>query len=62
MSSKSIGFIVIAAGLILLVLSASADFIGIGGAPGFGWKQIAGSVGGLLIAIVGFLLANRKSA
>jgi hypothetical protein len=62
MSRKSIGFILIAVGLIVLVVSASADVMGIGGAPGFGKEQIAGSVGGLIVAIFGFWLATRKAS
>ena len=62
MSRKTLGFILVAAGLIVLVVSASADALGIGGHAGFGFKQIAGSVGGLFVAIVGFWLSTRKAS
>ncbi len=62
MSRKTLGYILVAVGLIVLVVSAFADSLGIGGAPGFGPRQIAGSVGGLVVAIVGFWLATRKAS
>jgi len=37
----------------------AADSIGIG-LPGFGLKQIAGSIAGVIIAVVGFVLYSRK--
>jgi len=45
-------------GLILLVLSLLADTVGLGGAPRFfGWKQIAGVLGGTAMILVGFIFA-----
>ena len=57
---KSMGIALLAVGAILLIASLSADVIGIGGAVGFGYKQIAGSVAGVILAIVGFVLYSRK--
>lgn len=57
---KTIGIILMVVGIVLLVLSLTADMIGIGGAPGFGIKQIAGSIGGGVIAVVGLVLFRRK--
>ncbi len=62
MSQRSIGFVLIGVGVLVLVVSGFADALGIGGVPGFGWKQILGSVAGLLVAVVGVWLANRKAA
>ncbi len=45
-------------GAALLVLSLLADVAGIGGAPRFfGWKQVAGVVGGAALILVGFIFA-----
>jgi hypothetical protein len=49
MSKRTIGFIVILAGLILVILSITADMIGIGAEPGFGWKQTLGLIVGFLM-------------
>ena len=49
MSKRTIGFIVILAGLILVILSITADMIGIGAKPGFGWNQTLGLIVGFLI-------------
>ncbi len=62
MSQKSIGFVLIGVGVLVLVVSGFADALGIGGVPGFGWKQILGSVAGLLVAGIGVWMANRKAA
>lgn len=37
-------------GLGLAVLALVADPLGVGAAPGFGWKQVVGLVAGLLLA------------
>jgi uncharacterized membrane protein (DUF441 family) len=59
MSKKTIGYILIALGVILAIVSLAADVIGIGGA-GFGWKQILGTAIGVIVAIVGVWLALSK--
>jgi hypothetical protein len=53
------GLIVLVAGIALVVLSALADPIGIGGKSGFGWKQGTGVGVGALVAIVGAVLVAR---
>jgi hypothetical protein len=40
-------------GVILLIGSLGADAFGLGGAPGIGWKQIAGAVIGVIVAGAG---------
>ena len=59
MNKKTIGIILLIVGAILLIVSLAADSIGIG-LPGFGLKQIAGTVVGVIIAAVGFVLYSRK--
>jgi len=57
---KIIGTIVLVVGIVLLIVSATADIIGIGGNPTFGYAQITGVVAGAVVAIVGFVLLLRK--
>ncbi len=57
-NKKTIGIVLLVVGIVLLLLSLAADMIG--GAPGFGTNQIAGTVIGVIVAIVGFVLYSRK--
>ena len=53
MSKRTLGIIFILLGLLLAILSLSADVLGIGNGAGIGWKQILGMVVGVLIALGG---------
>ena len=53
MSKKVIRLIIIILGGILLILSLTADMIGIGSYPGFNYAQILGAVVGLAALIFG---------
>lgn len=57
---KSIGIVLLIAGIVLLAASLTADMIGIGVAAGIGYKQTIGAVVGVIAAIVGFVLYSRK--
>ena len=57
---KTIGIVLLAIGAVLLIGSLAADVIGIGGAPGFGYKQIAGTIVGVIVAVGGFVLYTKK--
>ena len=59
-NNKIIGIALLAVGAVLLMGSLIADPIGIGGATGFGYKQIIGAVAGVIVAVVGFVLYSRK--
>lgn len=60
MSRRSLGFVVAAVGVIVVVVAAFADPIGVGGAEDtFGWKQIVGVVIGAVVAVGGIVLAVR---
>ena len=62
MSKRTIGIGLIVIGVILLIVSLAADYLGIGGAPGIGTKQLLGAGVGLVIAIVGgWLMMGDKS-
>ncbi|UCB50100.1 MAG: hypothetical protein JSW56_04260 [Deltaproteobacteria bacterium] len=57
---KTIGIVLFGVGAVILILSLAADPIGIGGSPGFGWKQILGSLAGALLTVVGLALGYKK--
>lgn len=62
MSSKRVGLVVALVGLIVLVVAAAADPLGVGGAAGFGWKQILGVVVGAVLAAIGVSRLRSPSA
>ncbi|MBW8003239.1 MAG: hypothetical protein FVQ80_14670 [Planctomycetes bacterium] len=57
---KIFGIILLVGGIIILILSLSADLIGIGRGPDFGFQQIAGTIVGSIIAVIGFFLILKK--
>lgn len=59
MNNRTIGFILIALGVILAVVSLAADVIGLGSGS-FGLKQILGTAVGATVAIVGIWLVLKK--
>jgi hypothetical protein len=56
MERKLVGSIYTAVGLVLMVVSALADSIGVGDGDGFGPKQTAGVIGGNIVILVGLSL------
>lgn len=60
MSKKRLSLIAIIIGLVLLVVSLTADLIGLGSYPGINWAQIVGAVVGLATALLGFWLRNTN--
>jgi len=55
--NKTIASVVIAVGVLILLASALADIVGLGGSPQvFGYRQIAGSLVGAIIGAVGVVL------
>jgi hypothetical protein len=59
MGKKGLSLILIVVGVIILLVSLFADQIGIGGYPGFGFKQMIGTIIGLVIIIIGLILQRR---
>ena len=53
------GFL-IGIGVLLLLIAALADPLGLGRNPGFGWVQGLGVVIGALVALAGLYLRRRK--
>ena len=60
MNNKQLGMVLLVIGVIVLLLSLLANVISTGAAPGFGYKQIIGTVVGVVLAIAGYVLFSRK--
>ncbi len=58
-TTRLIGLLLLAGGIALLLLSLSADVIGLGRDPGFGYQQMGGTLVGAVAAIIGGLLYRR---
>jgi len=62
MTKKRTSYALIICGVILLMISLGADIIYLGGdLNSFGWKQITGSVAGLILLVIGIILRVRSS-
>jgi hypothetical protein len=57
---KTVGLVVLVVGIVVLLLSLVADPIGIGGHPGFGAYQIAGTIVGAIVTVVGLVLTLKR--
>ena len=57
---KIVSVVLLVVGVIVLLLSLTADVIGIGGNPAFGMYQISGTIAGAIVAGVGLVLLLRK--
>ena len=51
--------IFLVAGVLIFLVSLTADAIGIGEGTGIGWKQITGAVIGVVIAAIGMIRLRR---
>ncbi len=60
MSPKTLGLVLIVAGIVVALLFGFADVIGIGDQNRFGSQQVAGTVIGALVFIVGLVIYLRK--
>ena len=56
---KALSPILIVVGIIVLLLSLLADPLGIGGYPGFGYKQVIGAIAGVVVAVIGLILRRK---
>jgi hypothetical protein len=61
MSKRTMGYILIGLGVVGLVVSMAADYIGIGRDPGIHGTQLLGVVISLVIAGAGVWLARSKT-
>jgi hypothetical protein len=62
MDAKALNIVLLVVGIVLIVVFAGADVIGVGSAPGFGWKQITGTVIGAVLCAVGAVRLLGKTA
>jgi hypothetical protein len=53
MSKRQRSVVILVVGVLLFLISAGADTLGLGGAPGFGWKQLTGFTVGVVLAAIG---------
>jgi len=58
-NKKTIGTVLLVAGVILLIVSLGADVIGLGGGGRFGSQQILGAVAGVILLVTGFVYSRR---
>jgi len=59
MHIKTLGNILIAVGVLILLASVLADGVGFGGSPDFGPGQITGIIFGPVICFVGFYVRSQ---
>ena len=57
---KLIGIVLLLNGIIFFILASSADIIGLGKYPGYGYKQISGNIVGAIAIIAGVYLTRKK--
>ena len=60
MSKKTVAVVLLVAGVLLFLISAAADPLGIGGYPGVGMKQLAGIVVGAVFAAIGMVRLRAR--
>lgn len=53
MSKRQRSVVILVVGVLLFLVSAGADTLGLGSAPGFGWKQLTGFAVGVVLAAIG---------
>ena len=56
---KTTGIILLVIGIIASIVSITADYIGLGQFPGFGWKQIVGTIVGVVVIGIGLTLIPK---
>ena len=60
-NKKTMGNVLLVVGIVILLVSLTADLIGIGSvAAGFGANQIIGTIVGVIAIVAGFVLSRRS--
>jgi len=59
-NKKTVSYVVLAAGVIILALALLADPIGIGSSSGIGRDQIIGALVGACVAVAGLMLLLKS--
>ena len=49
-------------GILIVLIAALADPLGLGRSPGFGWRQTLGVIVGALVIVAGLYLRRRARA
>ncbi len=62
MSKKTVAVALLVVGVLLFLVAAAADSLGIGGYPGIGMKQVAGIVIGVVLAAIGMVRLRSRQA
>jgi uncharacterized membrane protein len=60
MSKKTLSWIIMIGGIVVIVFSLIADLIGLGSYPGINSAQLLGAAAGLIITILGYFSYKRK--
>jgi hypothetical protein len=60
MAQMNSGHLVLGLGVLVALFSVLADVLGIGGKPGFGYKQSAGFLVGIALIIAGAWWKHRR--
>ncbi len=60
MDPRQRAVVLLVVGGLLVLVSAAADRLGMGGAPGFGWKQIVGVGLGVVLVVAGAASLLRR--
>jgi hypothetical protein len=57
---KTVGVVLLVAGIVVLLLSLLADVLRVGTWAGFGYYQIGGIIVGAIVSVVGLVLTLKK--
>ncbi len=58
---RILGLALIVLGVLALIISLTADLLGLGASAGIGWKQLVGAAAGILLFSAGIWLGYRKA-
>jgi hypothetical protein len=60
MSKKTISLVAIILGVVVTLVSLTADLIGVGSYPGINWAQLTGTALGLILILLGLRLRRLE--
>jgi hypothetical protein len=62
MQSPALAKTLMIVGILIVLIAALADPLGLGRSPGFGWRQTLGVIVGALVIVAGLYLRRRVKA
>jgi hypothetical protein len=62
MQSSALAKTLMIVGILIVLIAALADPLGLGRSPGFGWRQTLGVIVGALVIVAGLYLRRRVKA